>query len=1287
MRKKFVGNIIVLLAVLLLGGHRQEASHKTRQAAEKAFGGLPLYFEPNAGQFDNSVKFQARGAVAAIELTNSGIAVREKNAEAIHMQFVGCNHDAEVVGLNRLPGKSNYLIGPDSKNWQTGVPQFAKVQYKGMYPGIDVVFHANQKELEYDFVLGPGADPNSIRMDFDTAGLRIKEGALVIPMPEGEMRQLKPVVYQEVKGSRRRVEAHYVMRGGAPGHRIAGFSVDSYDRTKPLVIDPVFQVMANGNTPVFGVTSDAAGNWYLAGGTNATGLPTTNPFQAACAAGCQDAYIVKLNPALDTILYSTFLGGSGNDWAYGIGVDAAGNIHVAGDTESPDFPLSNAFQSAKKGSATDLDAFVSVLNPAGNTLIFSTYLSGSSFDQVGGLAVDTGGSTYITGTTLSTDFPTKAPFQPANAGAFDAFIAKFSLSGSLVYSTYLGGTSADYGNAIAVDPSGNAYIAGKTSSPSFPTVNPFQKSQGTPFATTAFVAKVNSSGSALIYSTYWGGSNFDEALAIAADASGNAYVTGRTTSTDFPTLKPFQPSIGPAKCVKPPILGTAATGCTDGFVFKLTATGAAVFSSWFGGSDNDEGDGIALDGSGQIYIAGTTSSTDLPLVNPLQPGLGGLEDMFIATVKPDGSALTFSTYLGTAADEFAKPGTLAINANGGSASSGSTLLIAIGGGSEFNKQTTGEIQTISVPAPPPPAGEADLAVVWVAVKEEFNNGVSLQIQVKNLGPQVAEGVTLSLGPVNWLIESVYSDRPTGTCSLSSCALGSLADGDSEFVYVGGADPALTGSSLQVTASDSGPDDPFKFNNTATINFYTGSFTVLANETQKSVSLSPDVTGLKAFGGAILQEPQTNVRGRVAAASSTMPAALAVFGLSENNALITEAGVPAANAVMSARIFMDTTSGANTGIAAVNPNTASINITASARDTTGVLVSSSTITLPPNGHKAAFPNELGLNLPSNFLGTLTLSSASPFAAVALRLSTNTHGETLFSALPVVDLNSTATASSLIVPQIVDGGGIPTRLLLMNTSSSMTATGTISLFDDNGSPLSADFGALGRQSQLSYSLQPDGMIKFSTTGIGQTRAGYAVVTPQSGPLPAGSAIFGANNSAGLTSEAGVLPAPPTTSARMYTEVSSSDVMRNTGMALVNPNATAATVNLTLVDNLTGQVRTNTLNLAANGHNGKLLTELFPDVPANSFQGTLTLTSNVAIASVALRLTTNQRGDLILSTLPVADLNNPPATTQYLAQIVVGGGYTTELILINTASNSSTVRMNFYDDNGTKVASPFP
>ncbi len=371
-----------------------------------------------------------------------------------------------------------------------------------------------------------------------------------------------------------------------------------------------------------------------------TDFPKANPIQPALGEE-SDAFVTKFNATGSALVYSTYLGGSGVDSAKGIAVDSAGNAYVTGSTGSTNFPTANPIQPAFDGLPGN-DAFVTKLNPSGNALVYSTYLGGNAGDGGRGIAVDAAGNAYVTGDTISTDFPTASPFQAAFGGSMsDAFVTKLNAAGSaLVYSTYLGGGGGccgDGGNAIAVDASGNAYVTGDTSSTDFPTASPFQAAfGGAPFGGggDAFVTKLNASGNALVYSTYLGGSGDDGGNGIAVDASGNAYVTGDTTSTDFPTASPFQAAFG---------------GGRDAFVTKLHPAGnALIYSTYLGGSGNvfEAGRGIAADASRNAYVTGETFSTNFPTASPFQPANSGNFDAFVTKLHPAGNALVYSTYLG-----------------------------------------------------------------------------------------------------------------------------------------------------------------------------------------------------------------------------------------------------------------------------------------------------------------------------------------------------------------------------------------------------------------------------------------------------------------------------------------------------------------------------------------------------------------------------------------------------------------------------------------------------------------
>ena len=605
----------------------------------------------------------------------------------LRLKLVNANQNAAVAGANELPGKVNYFLGTDPKKWRTNVPTYAQVRYRDVYPGIDLVYYGNQGgQLEYDFVVGSGADPGAITLEVGAqrqernskvenrnlaahASLQIGgDGDLVIPTKGGELRFHKPVVYQEqltvdsrqltVQDDNRKSEivnrqSSMVNRQFREGHFILDaqnrvhVALGLYDHTRPLVIDPVLVYstylggsgMDNGS----GIAVDSSGNAYVAGVTDSTDFPTTPGASQSNLGGmgATNAFVAKLNATGSALLYSTYLGGGTIDISQGIAVDSSGNAYVTGYTKSPNFPKTpGAFQTSLGGNGAT-NAFVAKLNPTGSALLYSTYLGGSNGDYTSGIALDSSGNAYVIGSTLSSNFPTANPIQASLAGESNAFIAELNPTGSaLVYSTYLGGSTIDTGHSIAVDSSGNTYVAGVTSSTNFPTANPLQASLAG--AMDAFVAKLNWSGSALslIYSTYLGGGE-DEANGIAVDSSGSAYVTGFTEVPNFPTANPLQASLA---------------GHTNAFVAKLnwaasSSTLSLVYSTYLGGGDTDAGTGIAVDSSGNAYVTGWTDSTNFPTANPLQASLACLAgpscwNAFVAELNPAGSALVYSTYLG-----------------------------------------------------------------------------------------------------------------------------------------------------------------------------------------------------------------------------------------------------------------------------------------------------------------------------------------------------------------------------------------------------------------------------------------------------------------------------------------------------------------------------------------------------------------------------------------------------------------------------------------------------------------
>jgi hypothetical protein len=621
--------VLILVLILLFTAMPATAAPE----GKPSYGNIELAFEPNRGQADPNVKFLTRGSRAGLLLTSDDAILRLAGSEPVEvrMKFPGRNRKSRIEGIEPLIGRTNYLIGPASESAPTDIPHYKKVRYYDVYPGIDVVYYGNNRLLEYDFIVKPGADPKKIRIAFSGArAMHINPaGDLVIGTGADPIVQKKPRVYQQIDGAQQAVDAAYVMSSGDE----VGVKLGPYDKTKPLVIDPVlvystyFGGTGSGDQP-YSIAVDATGSVYVAGFTTSTDLPIIGGAQSTYA-GQTDAFIVKLDPTGTQVVYSTYIGGSSTDEAHSLAVDAGGNVYITGFTTSPNFPIVNGFQATRGGAQ---DAYFLKLNSAGNAIVFSSYLGGTADDRPFSLAIDPSNNIYIAGSTASGNFPTMNPYQANSAGGFaDIFVTKIGTTGSLLYSTYVGGFGNDQPLGIAVDAAGGAYVTGFTTSLNFPVVNAVQVGfGGNP--DDAFVFKLSPAGSALEYSTFLGGIASDNGVRIAVDKEGGAYVTGMTASLNFPTAKAYQ--ILPA-------------GESDAFLTRLSPDGkTVVFSTFFGGFQTESGTGIAVDVTGNIYVAGYTNSFDLPTANGIQQFIGGNRDAFIVKFMPDGNSTMFATFLG-----------------------------------------------------------------------------------------------------------------------------------------------------------------------------------------------------------------------------------------------------------------------------------------------------------------------------------------------------------------------------------------------------------------------------------------------------------------------------------------------------------------------------------------------------------------------------------------------------------------------------------------------------------------
>jgi hypothetical protein len=603
---------------------------------------LGVRFEENAGQTDPRVRFVARGGGQTLFLTDREAVVAFRRGASgspgfVRISLAGAESSARPEGEGRLPGTVNYLLGRSGETRLKNVACYGRVRYAAVYPGVDLVYHGGQGALEYDFRVAPGADPGRIALSFDGArAIRVDaNGDLVLSTAAGEVVQRRPVAYQELEGVRQPVEVGYT----ADGARIR-FSVGPYDADRPLVIDPVLAMssylggsLADSGTAV---AVDSAGNWYVAGQTASLDFPVTAGAAQPLPGGGSDAFVARIDPSGTSLMFATYIGGSSSDVANGVAVDAAGNVYVAGETASADFPTTaGAVQTALFGRSS---GFVTKLDPSGSTLLYSTYFGGSSTARCDAIAVDGTGAAYVVGRTDSTDLPTTPGvlYPTYRGGQFDAYLAKLDPSGAaLAWSTFVGGNDKDALFGVALGPGNTVCVAGGSDSPDYPTTA--SAYQGVVQDTDPVVTKFGANATQLLYSTYLGGSlDRERANAIAADASGFLYVTGFTPSADFPVVHAAQAVKGAGY---------------DGWAARLdpNASGAAslVYSTFLGGAGDDRGDGIAVDGAGNAYIVGSaTDGAGFPLVDPVQAAYGGgASDAFAVRLSPTGAFL-YSTFLG-----------------------------------------------------------------------------------------------------------------------------------------------------------------------------------------------------------------------------------------------------------------------------------------------------------------------------------------------------------------------------------------------------------------------------------------------------------------------------------------------------------------------------------------------------------------------------------------------------------------------------------------------------------------
>jgi Bacterial Ig-like domain (group 2)/IPT/TIG domain/Beta-propeller repeat/Galactose oxidase, central domain len=872
------------------------AKHQPAKESSKAaprsdpahrYGNLPLSFEGNQGQMDSEVQFVSRGSGYLLFLTKSEafIELQQQDASALALErmkptkrklfesgkfyrgsprfrksrktqtirvaMVGANPNSEIEPLKELPGKNNYFIGNDPQKWRTGIPTFERVKYSEMYPGIDLIYYGNQRQLEFDFVVAPGADPGNIDLRIQTEGrLFITErGNLRIRTDDGSFELRRPEIYQIKNGMKQHVAGTFVQHRD---HSI-GFQLGVYDHRSQLIIDPSLAYSTylggNGTDDGFGVALDASGNAYVVGQTTSTNFPALNSYSSSANASGL-AFISKLNPTGTALLYSTYLGGSGGESGNGIALDPAGNVYVAGYTMSTDFPVVNGFQTSI--GTTNANAFVARIDTTQTgtaSLVYSTYLGGggNSTNPLGdvayAIAADASGLAYVTGQTTSdtsaAPFPTTTSAYQASLGspAGNAFLAVLDTNQagavSLLYSTYLGGASTgfgDYGDAISVDSAGNAYITGSTTSGGsvpFPTTpSAYQVSLNSAYSN-AFVTEIatTQSGSASLgYSTYLGGSgdssdeSGDYGQGIAIDSLGKVYVSGTASSADFPVTSGAYQTTNPND--------------SRSFVSKLdptqSGTQSLTYSTFLGGSGGDEGNGIAVDANGNAYVVGGTSSSDFPTTTgAFQTTLNSaFSDAFFTELNSTGTGLIYSTYLGGSCADGDVGNAIALDSLGNVYIVGSSCStdFPVFPSAAFQTSLSGDqnafVAKLSVPAPLP-------TITGISpTSAEF--GVTVEIEGSNFGvSQGSSTVTFNGVPAtvsSWSSTVIYATVPMGATTGSIVVtVGAVASNGAAFVVESPSITAISpmggevGTNVEVIGSNFGTtqgSSTITFNGTA-----------------------------------------------------------------------------------------------------------------------------------------------------------------------------------------------------------------------------------------------------------------------------------------------------------------------------------------------------------------------------------------------------------------------------------------------------------------------------------------
>jgi hypothetical protein len=1140
------------------------AAEAPRSGIEK-FGSTPLVFEPNFGQVDSSVRFLSRGDRFGFFLTDTEaiVSLAGSTPALVRMQLVGQNPHPRISGSGAQAGASHYFKGTDASKWQESVPHFLKVDYREVYPGIDLTYYGNQRQLEYDFTVAPHVDPKAIELKF-TGVDQIEigdQGDLILHTAAGEIRHQHPRVYQRRNGVEEAVEGQFALLGSAR----VGFKIGKFDSGLPLIIDPkfIYATYFGGDGPNgdigIDLKVDAMGTTFVTGYTSSMDFFNTNLSPTAPGGGNLDAFVMKVDSTGQTILSATYFGGSLDDEGHRITLDNSGFVYVTGYTSSPDFPIVNGFQTKLGGKK---DAYIMKIDNAVSQILFSSYIGGSQDDLPFGLSVDTSGNIYISGATSSPNYPVVSPILGTfGGGSGDAFVTKISPQGTLIYSTYLGGIGNDHSFDVTSDSDGNAYVVGYTTAALPNIVRAVYGTASDPEQ--AFLAKLSPDGSTLLAFLYIGGFGIDEAVRVVLDSNQNIIISGYTSAANFPVLNAIQPNNG----------GIANT--FDIFLIKLLPDlSDIVFSTYIGSDGSESAPGLAVDTDDNIYLAGFTSSFQFPVVNGINIGtsggnLHGDRDAYVMKLTPTGRIL-FSTYVG------------------GSSSDGA---------------------------------------VGIAVDAAKNIYVT--------------GFTFSS---DFPVENAFQEDPAG---------------------------ASDGMLMKIDASDVVLDTPV----------------VVPNQGGTAIATVGSSNQVQ-FAHAIVEVP----------VGAKRPAGLALLDLRQSGGEVGEAAFPLLPFITDARVYINESSTQATNISIVNPSTDPVDLNFFMSDRTGAQSNFGGITIPAKSSFAQPVTGPPFQLPAGASGTLTFSTTAPVAALAFRTFTESNSSILLSYLPLISPFETETRPTTIAQYTSDltwGSGF---LLVNNTETQMS--GVIRFYSTAGDQTDPTLSSTpievttdrGNFTEVPYSLAPLGSDNFNTSGTETTIAGYAQIIPDAGtftPVVSNVLTYAAN---GVGSLHAIVEAQiPANDFRLYTEYSgdfehSENRTIVTSFSLSNPSNTPTDVTLTLVNlNGTPTGLSTTFTLAAQGHISNYVHRLagFSSMP-NPFQGIMLVhATGPGVVAFGMRGRLSENGTFVGTTTGPIKENPGSGTTVIFPHVLDGGGYGTRFILLSDSTGAGTSgTLNFANENGDPV-----